>query len=140
LAFIKDGIANDFTVGKMTLGWLFGVGAKSRTFINDRMANEMRNSPGVNALRDLYYTKGVTYKHYDFGLKGLWDAGFSPVEQFVGSYDVYAHLEGNFLQFTITNTTSFSSFDYHLTPPGWNWNSGPMGNFTQTYIFTEPLR
>jgi|GEM_PF-5207761 len=126
----------------MTLGWAAGVGADSRTFINDRVANEMRNSPGVNTLRNLYYSKGVTSYNYDFGLKGLWNAGFSPVQQFVGSYSVSVmpNLEGGFLQFTITNITSLRSADYHITPTSWNPTSGPMGNFNQTFIFTEPLR
>jgi len=47
---------------------------------------------------------------------------------------------GDNLQYVITNTTSFSSASYHIWPSSWNWNSGPMGNDNQTYIFTESLR
>lgn len=127
----------------MTAGWLFGVGDNSRVFMNDRVANAMRNSPGVNELRNLYYSKGTRYKHYDFGLSGLKNAGLNPIQQFVGSYDVYVdpNSEGGFLQFTITNITSLRSADYHITPTSWNISPGyPMGNFNQAFIFTESLR
>ena len=139
---LKDYWANVGTAAKMTAGWALGVGDDSRVFMNDRVANAMRNSPGIVQARNDFYSKNKTSGNYAFGLKGLWQAGGNPIEQFVGSfsYSISVNQEGGFLQYTLTNTTSFSSFDYHITPASWNWNSGPMGNFYQTFIFTEPLR
>ncbi len=127
----------------MTAGWLFGVGDDRRLFMNDRVANAMRNSPGVNTARDRFYKLNKSHYDYTFGLSGLKNAGLNPIEQFVGSYsvDISANLEGGFLQFTITNLTSLRSADYHITPTSWNISPGyPMGNFNQAFIFTEPLR
>ena len=126
----------------MTAVWGLGVGADSRAFFNDRVANAMRNSPGIIKARNDFYSKNKTSGSYSFGLKGLWQAGINPIEQFVGSFDysISVNQEAGVLQFTITNVTSCSSFDYHITPARWNWNSWPMGNFNQTFIFTEPLR
>lgn len=127
----------------MTAGWALGVGADTRVFMNDRVSDAMRNSPGVNTLRNLYYSKGTTRYDYTFGLSGLKNAGLNPIEQFVGSYSVFVspNMEGGFLQFTITNTTNLRSADYHLTPTSWNISPGyPMGNFNQAIIFTEHLR
>jgi hypothetical protein len=123
----------------MTAEWMVGAN-HAHTFINDNVANALRNSPGVNYLRDQYYKNGTTHFDYTFGLQGLKAAGLDPVLQFIGSYGVDVSVVGNNLQFIINNTTSFSSFDYHLTSPSSNWTSGPMSNTTQFYIFTEPLR
>ena len=112
----------------------------SGTFVNDRVANALRSSPGVNTARDRFYKLNKSHYDYTFGLSGLKNAGLNPIEQFVGSYSVDITVQGDVLQYTISNTTSFSSFDYHITPSSWNWSSGPMGNFDQTYIFTEPLK
>ena len=138
----KNYWANVGTATKMTLGWLLGVGDDSKLFIDDRVANEMLSSPGINKAREDFYNKNITSGLYEFGLKGLWKAGINPIQQFVGSYTytITVNKEGGYLQYTIFNTTSFSSFDYHLTPPSWNWRNGPMSNFYQTFIIKEPLR
>lgn len=132
---MKIGIANDYTVAKMTLGWEFGIGADSRTFTNDRVANEMRTSSGIEKAREDFYRSGKTSGLYEFGLRGLWNAGFSPVQQFVGSYTYTISTEGNMLKYTLSNTTSFSSYDYHLTPSRWDWSSGPHGKILSNIHF-----
>jgi hypothetical protein len=103
----------------------------------------MRNSPGVVDLRNKYYEKGTTSELYTFGvLSGPIDAGFNPIEQFVGSYTVSVspNFECGYLQFTITNITSLRSADYHITPTSWNISPGyPLGDFKQVFIFREPL-
>jgi len=100
----------------------------------------MRKSVGIAQARNNFYNNDKTSGNYKFGLTGLWNAGFDPVEQFVGGYHYQISVVGGLLQYTLTNITSFSSFDYHISSYSSDWNSGPMGNFTQTYIFTEPLR
>ena len=99
----------------------------------------MQRSVGIAQARIDYYKSGKTEDYYSFGLKGLFSAGLGPIEQFVGSYHYDIKVVGNNLQYRLTNTTSFSSAAYHLWPSKWNWNVGPMGNFDQTFIFTEPL-
>ena len=98
------------------------------------------DAPGIVMAREKFYMLGKNSGDVPFGLKGLQEAGSDPVEQFIGKYHYEINVVGNNLQFTITNTTSFGSFLYNAWPYSWNWNSGPMGNYNQTYIFTEPLR
>lgn len=125
----------------MTLDWYLGIGDNGITFSNDRVTDALRNSPGIIKARNDYYSSShKDFGHYNFGLPGLIQAGFDPILQFVGSYDYTIKIVGNNLQFTIKNQTSFASASYHLWPYSWNWTEGPMSNFTQTYIFTEPIR
>jgi hypothetical protein len=73
-----------------------------------------------------------------FGLKGLWNAGLNPTQQFVGSYriDIYPD-DGCKKTFVLSNTSSFRSFAYGIGPD-WSRNTfGPMGNMSQTYSWTE---
>ena len=131
------------TAANMTYLWLNGTGAKIGTFTfeNDRVANALRNSAGMDEARDLYYNKGTTEKLYDFGIiKGPFHAGLDPIEQFVGSYYWEARVVGDELEFTLTNQTSLYSGSYHTWPRKWNPETGPMGTFKQRYIFREPLR
>jgi len=123
----------------MTCAWIIGDN-KSLSYKNDDIANSFRNASGIIKAREDYYNMGITYHHVDFGLKGLFQAGLDPIEQFVGSYDYKIDVVGNNLQYTITNSTTFGSAAYHIWPYKWNWINGPMGTMNQTYIFTEPLR
>jgi len=74
----------------------------------------------------------------DFGLKGLWNAGLDPTEQFVGSYrvDITPNPDGS-LNINLSNSTSFTSFSYGIGP---SWNEGPGGTQSQNYHWTEPRR
>jgi hypothetical protein len=123
----------------MTAEWLVGAN-HPHEFINDRVANSLRSSTGVNYLRNQYYKNGRTHYDYTFGGQGVKDAGLDPVLQFIGSYSVDIATVGDNLQFTITNKTSIWSAFYHLTPQSWNTTNGPMSNSWQFYIFTEPIR
>jgi hypothetical protein len=135
----SDNWVNNFwTAATLTANWLVG-GNQNFTFNNNATASAMRNSPGIVKARNDYYASGKTFGSYKFGLKGLVNAGIDPIEQFVGSYNYNISVVGNNLQFTLINTTSFSSAAYHLWPSSWNWTNAPMGSTTQTYIFTEPL-
>jgi hypothetical protein len=49
-------------------------------------------------------------------------------------------VSGNNLVYTLTNKTGLRSADYHITPESWDFKRGQMGDFYQTYIFTEPRR
>ena len=143
--------ANTKTVVCMFGEWDLGVGPANRVFKNDRVANAFRNAWKVNEAREFFYKKyagitdltGASVTNYSgkFGLKGLIMAGIDPVEQFVGSYRLDIHvIEGNMLQFTITNTTSMKSFLYGIGPE-WERSSFKLnGNTQQTYIFTEPIK
>ncbi|MBK8711551.1 MAG: hypothetical protein IPL97_06745 [Niastella sp.] len=136
-------LSNLKLAASLTVAWALGVTPSDNiTFENSPAANAMRNAQGViQARKDYYNSNGKVYKgDTGFGLSGLFKAGIDPIEQFVGSYHYQIDRIGDNLQFTITNTTSFSSAAYHLWPYSWNWNNGPMGNTTQTYIFTEPYR
>lgn len=118
-----------------TCSWIGGNNIKVM-YTNDVITDALRTSPGIKKAYEDYLTIGKTRGHYDFGLKGLWNAGSDPVKQFVGSFNYeIINIDGT-LQFTVTNQTSFASASYHLWPYKWNWNSGPMSNFTQIYIFT----
>ena len=134
---------NTKTAANMTRLWLTGEGAEigTATFENDRVANALRNSAGMDKARNLYYNEGKTFDRYDFGIiKGPFHAGLDPIEQFVGSYQWKARVVGDQLEFTITNTTSLFSASYHRWPYKKNPKKGPMGDFKQVYIFREPLR
>ncbi|HMH34455.1 MAG TPA: hypothetical protein VK543_15565 [Puia sp.] len=126
----------------MFFKWLLGnpFGSDRESFKNDRVANEMRNSPGVDKAREKFYKLGLTSGHYDCGLSGIGKAGFNPIQQFVGSFDWNIVVKGNTLEYSLTNTTGLWSAAFHLTPHSWDDAKGPMGNFTQTYIFTEAIK
>jgi hypothetical protein len=133
--------SNAATVSQMTLLWATGYSwLAQHTYKNDAVANAFRNASGIVQAREDYYNNGKTFGDANFGLKGLFQAGIDPVEQFVGSYHYQIDRVNDGLQFTITNQTSFGSAAYHVWPYSWNWSSGPMGNFDQTYIFAEPYR
>jgi hypothetical protein len=118
----------------LTTRWLIGANSEV-LYLNGEVANALRSSAGVTKALNNYYATGKIEDDYSFGLTGLYDAGFNPVQQFVGSYHYkITEIEGQ-LQFTITNRTSFASAAYHLWPYKWNWERGPMSNFDQTYIF-----
>ncbi|MTK53334.1 hypothetical protein [Paludibacter sp.] len=123
----------------MTCAWIIGDN-ESLSYNNDDIANSFRNAAGIVKAREEYYRNGKTEDSPGFGLKGLFQAGLDPIEQFVGSYHYKIDVVGNNLQYTITNQTTFGSAAYHLWPYKWNWINGPMGTMIQTYIFTEPLR
>jgi hypothetical protein len=126
------GLVSD--VAYLTTSWYLGDN-NDVLYLNGDIANALRSSKGVIKAIEEYYATGKTTDHYDFGLAGLWDAGFNPVQQFVGSYDYsIMEIEGR-LQFTIKNRTSFASASFHLWPYKWNWKRGPMSNFDQRYIF-----
>ncbi|MCH6259366.1 hypothetical protein MLD52_22620, partial [Puniceicoccaceae bacterium K14] len=142
---------NAKTVGKMFFEWDLGFGPDNRSFVNDSVADAMRNAWRVGEAREYFYDKysgqsiqagfSVTNFKGSFGIQGLVRAGIDPVEQFVGSYrvDVIA-LNANTLQFTLTNTTSFESFFYGIGP---EWERSAFrfnGNTRQEYIFTEKVR
>jgi RHS repeat-associated protein len=125
-------------VGLTTI-WATGMPVKQITFNNNTIANAFRNSSGIAQARNEYYQLGQTTGSYNFGLSGLISAGIDPMEQFVGSFDYTVTPMGNNLQYTMKNTTSFSSAAYHLWPASMNWHNGPMSNTSQTYIFSEPI-
>jgi hypothetical protein len=123
----------------MTCAWIIGDNT-SLLYKNDDIANSFRNASAIIKAREEYYRNGTTEDSPGFGLKGLFQAGLDPIEQFVGSYHYKIDVVGGNLQYTITNQTTFGSAAYHLWPYTWNWVNGPMGTMNQTYIFTEPLR
>lgn len=142
---------NAWVITGLTLAWAVGykppvIGGVPR-FSDDNIANALKDSEGVKKARDFFYKKykgridrGATVTDFDttFGLKGLLFAGIDPVEQFVGTFKVekIEVIDGNKLQYTISNWTSFTSFLYQM---GHSWEGGSMGNFNQTFVFTEPI-
>ena len=157
-SYIGDGLkdtdnwwSNLTTAARLLFEWEYGIGPSNRTFMNDDAANAFRNAWRVKEARRYFYKKytgvsdfkGASVTNYSgkFGLKGLFNAGIDPIEQYVGSYNIDIHaIEGQMLQFTITNVTSMKSLMYGL---GLQWERSQFpfyGNTRQTYIFTEPLR
>ena len=110
------------------------------------MAYAMQNAHGVNLARNRFYEKNkgkklsnlepVTDFGPSFGLKGLVRAGLDPVEQFIGNYRVDMDVEDGLLTYYLSNNSSFTSFSYGVGP---SWDTGPMGNYYQMYIFQEPI-
>jgi len=144
-------LGNTTTVTQIFFEWNLGLGPAERIFVDDRVANAFRNAWKVNEAREFFYNKyagvtdltGASVTDYQgkFGLGGLVRAGIDPIEQFVGSYGISIHaVEGDMLQFTLTNTTSMQSLLYGIGPH-WERSSFEFwGNTRQTYIFTEPVR
>ncbi|ELR71229.1 hypothetical protein C900_02844 [Fulvivirga imtechensis AK7] len=144
---------NAITVLGMLMDYLYGKGPEHTTFSNDGIANAMRDSPGVNQARDLWYKEARTGRDmvnkpltgvaasFTFPI-GIINAGSDPVEQFIGTFRVQS-IElinnGTELRYTLTNRTSFNSLMYHIAPSWPRSAYGPMGNTYQTYIFTEPI-
>jgi hypothetical protein len=134
----------------MFFNWARGTGPKERNFgPNSVQVQDMRNAPGVQKARQFFDCKNShsgplqDVNNYDagFGLRGAWQAGLNPTQQFIGNYtvDIVPNEDGT-ATFTLFNTTSFTSFSYGLGP---DWERSPsnpyMGNMRQTYYWTEPI-
>jgi RHS repeat-associated protein len=131
--------------------WVTGTAPANQVFgPNTNQTQDMMNAPGVNAARDFFYQKNlnnpgdqlqsVTNFAVHFGLSGYVEAGTNSTQQFVGSYsvDITPNSNGT-LTFQANNTTSMTSFFYGLWPNSLNPTAGhPMGNYSQTYSWTEP--
>jgi RHS repeat-associated protein len=142
--------------------WITGTGPDVRTFgPGSNQVIDLMDAPGVKKAREAFYQKNAArflearnpceespslqpLTNYDpgFGLKGLWQAGFDPTEQFVGNYrvDIIPTADGSSIEFVITNTTSMTSFLYGIGP---SWSRAafrPGGNMTQTYTWKEAIR
>jgi RHS repeat-associated protein len=111
---------------------------------------DMMQSPGVANAVNYFAQKNagqcpnqwspVTNYDYNFGLKGLWQAGANSTQQFVGSYsvNVYPNAHGT-LDVHVYNTTSMTSFFYGIYPNALNPPNGwPMGNASQEYVGVVP--
>ncbi|WP_244953581.1 RHS repeat-associated core domain-containing protein [Xanthomonas axonopodis pv. vasculorum] len=137
----------------LTYQWATGSGPQHQDFgPGSSEAAEMANAPGVLAAEALYRKKNaqriknncdkstfepVTDYAASFGLKGLFQSGLNPTEQFIGSYsvDIYPSGDGQ-MDVVINNTSSFKSFAYGLAPDWDRSQFGPMGNMSQTIHIT----
>ena len=146
----------------MFSAWLTGTGPDVRTFSpGSNQVTDLMDAPGVKKAREAFYAKNAAkilgsrdpcdqspnlepLLNYSpgFGLKGLWQAGFDPTEQFVGNYrvDVIPTPDGSSIRFLITNTTSMTSFLYGIGPSWGRSAFRPGGNMTQTYTWTEAIK
>jgi hypothetical protein len=142
----------------MTWEWITGTGPELQTYgPGTSPAEEMRHAPGVDAARQLFQKKNADIKACTggdpqsltnfaakFGLGGLLDAGLNPTEQFVGSYrvDIIAWPANMALwpgesTVIISNTSSFKSFGYGITPDWRRSTFGPGGNMSQIIWWPE---
>jgi hypothetical protein len=134
----------------MTLGWATGLGPSKYDFgPGSAEVRAMRHAPGTDKARRAFYQKNkceplqpLTNYNPGFGLKGLWEAGLDPIQQFTGDYriDIYPNGDGT-ATFMLTNTTSVTSFFYGIGP-SWNrfkYVPTPGGNVTQHFHWTEPI-
>lgn len=136
----------------MWFQWLTGgLGMSTyNTYNNDEIAESFRNAKGVALALEYYYNKykqvasygclidsKVTDYDVSFGIKGLIQAGFDPIEQYVGTYKVdiyfmpYANSSKGYLEVIIRNNTSLTSAAYHALPS--HDNGAPMSNAYQSY-------
>jgi hypothetical protein len=143
-----SGIKNNWkTTFSLFFAWGFGLSSiVGEEFRNDELANSFRNAPGIVKARKEFYATGKrkTSGPVPFGLSGYWHSKNDPIESFVGSYDYQIFEMGNYLQFTITNRTSMSSFfphpqEFYIWHPSMNPKNGMFSTFRQEYIFTEPI-
>lgn len=135
--------------GRLTMEWALGTGAEYNVFIDEDVANSMRDAPQVDEARNFWYKKakkensfGVDVTNYKgkFGLSELIGSGFNPIQQFVGSMRIDIFSNGQNLTFIITNTTSFKSLMYGIAP---DWSRNFMragGNTLNIYIWSEIIK
>ena len=151
---LDNWFSNLGTAANMFGSWITGYHLANKVYNNDKVSNAFRNARVIKQARDYWYKQvnlgnksiydGLTnfkgrpaWTGGNFGFKGFLKAGIDPIEQFVGSFTPEIVSDGNHLTFTIKNNTSFISLMYGIGP---SWSSGgPMSNYHQTYIFTEPI-
>ena len=138
--------------------WAMGLGAENRVYLpNHPMTKRLLNSDQVNRARVAFYKKFITdYKNgkslvgqsikttSNFGIVGIFSAGFDLVEQFIGGMDIELVVDENNqnVLFIAKNTTGKTSAYYHLASdierdPG---KITPQGNLNQIYIWSEPIQ
>ena len=133
--------------------WVTGTAPAHQVFGSDtNQTKDMMNAPGVNRAREFFYQQNISNSGdqlqpvnkfaVHFGLSGYVEAGTNSTQQFVGSYTVNITPNSNgTLTFQINNTTSMTSFFYGLWPNSLNPSAGhPMGNYSQTYTWTEQYK
>ena len=142
----------------MFLDWATGSGPDSTLFgPGSNQVNDMKNSAGVVAARQAFYRKNAGAKCDDdcankyqpltnynpgFGFPGLIKAGFNSTQQFIGNFrvDIYPDNSNCIITIMLSNTTSMTSFSYHLFDSWERSSRGPGGNTRQVYWWTEPIR
>ncbi|WP_461117800.1 RHS repeat domain-containing protein [Spirosoma jeollabukense] len=158
----KNDLDGTLEVGVMFLQWAFGVGLESRGFLeNSYESKAMSDAWRVQEAIAYYYSKPENLKAYrrtlrygknylvgtgvsnykgSFGIQGLFRAGFDPIEQFVGTYDIDIKSEdGKNLSILLINNTSMRSFLYGVSP-SWRRNLWrPGGNMYQYYWLSVPI-
>ena len=146
----KNYWGNVGTTIRMTAKYFTGEGDEYESFLNDRVTAEMSKSSVIDKIRQEYYAKykgqidltGTSYvgANGNFGLSGLWSAGINPIQQFVVGFrgSVYS-FDGKTLWFYVTNSSSFKSLTYEVGPKWQRSSFAPMGNFYQTYMWSEPV-
>jgi hypothetical protein len=156
---------NGLYPGESIVNWIEGVGRSAGMFFQwasgtgdeyreygpeDIQTRNMMDSPGVIEARSQFYAKNAgkcsseswesEEGFYEFGLRGLWHAGFDPTEQFVGGYKVIItpQPDGS-VRYEVINKTSLPSFAYHLPwIPEYERSGFRLGgNMYQTYTWTE---
>lgn len=130
--------------------WATGSGSNKRLYGPDTIeTQEMRSSPGGDALREAFYTNGCRDRRgfaYGSG-QAAWDTLFNPSTAYwsgtgaqVGGFaGASATNNGNgTVTFTVPNTAGTSSFFYHIVPDR-SSVEGPMRNINQTFRWTEKI-
>lgn len=137
--------------------WASGFGATNRLYLPKHpMTRRLMNAYQVNRARLYFYKKyltnfkdrlsfkgaSVTDFQGSFGLRGLLNAGFDLVEQFVGSMriDIQVDESGENMLFIVSNNTSKTSATYHIADSHErSFGNESMGNMYQIYIWKEPI-
>ena len=130
--------------------WATGSGSNNRLYVLDTIeTQEMRISPGGDALREAFYSNGCRNRRgfaYGSG-QAAWDTLFNPSTadwsgtgaQVGGFAGASATNNGNgTVTFTVPNTAGTRSFFYHIVPNR-SSDEGPMRNINQTFHWTEKI-
>ena len=130
--------------------WALGRGSNNRSYGDGSTeSNEMKNSPGGQAMRDKFYKGGC--KNFDRGSYGTvqaaWDTLINPFTadpcgtgaQVGGFAGATATDNGNgTVTFCIPNKAGTKSFFYHIVPDR-TGTTGPGRTIKQTICWTEPI-
>jgi RHS repeat-associated protein len=139
----------------MAVNWATGSAPSSSSFdAGSPMTQGLRNTPNVDMARSFFYSKNagkscdcstgdfesVTGYMSPFGASGYFNSLWAgnAAWHFAGSFAINIYPQPDCqIKFVLTNNSSFTSFAYGLGP---SWEGGPMGNYRQTYTWTERIK
>jgi uncharacterized protein RhaS with RHS repeats len=125
--------------------FFLGTGSDQRTYpLGSQELNEMRDSPGADALRKRFYAKGCKNTRFGYSTKQaakdtLADPRYWGDTSFqVGGFVANATLQNNgTVTYQINNYAGANSFFYHILPNA--ADGGPLRTIYQDFQWNEPI-